>query len=114
MVMRSTMISQSSPLLIRFMHSRPAIRFFSDQGRVLEEEGRARENLYVQKEEKEKLEKQKQKMAEKEKAEKEKADAKCYIYINCNADSLILSVRNHKDEEDTFSQDGSICPSRLL
>lgn len=45
--MRSTMISRSSPLL-RFMHSRPDVRFFSDQGRVLEEEGRARENLYVQ------------------------------------------------------------------
>nr|GEV56893.1 hypothetical protein [Tanacetum cinerariifolium] len=32
----------------------------------------------------------------------------CYIYINCNADSLILLVRNHKDEEDTFNHDGSV------
>ncbi|GKB36841.1 hypothetical protein Tco_0881783 [Tanacetum coccineum] len=46
MTMRSTMISRSSPLL-RFMHSRSAICFFSDQGRVLEVEGRAHENLYI-------------------------------------------------------------------
>ncbi|CAI0442398.1 unnamed protein product [Linum tenue] len=63
--------------LARSMDStRAATRYFSDGnvgkgGRVLNEEERAKETVYVQKMERERLEKQKQK-AEKEKAEKEK------------------------------------------
>ncbi|XP_071737440.1 uncharacterized protein [Rutidosis leptorrhynchoides] len=78
MAMRSILISRSSPLL-RFMHSlysRPSLRFFSDKGRVFEDEERARENLYIKKVEKEKLEKQKEKIEAKEKADKEKRDEK--------------------------------------
>ncbi|XP_050208763.1 uncharacterized protein LOC126659515 [Mercurialis annua] len=49
-----------------------ATRYFSDgKGRVLSEEERAAENVYIQRMEREKLEKLKQK-AEKEKAEKYK------------------------------------------
>ncbi|XP_052188050.1 uncharacterized protein At2g27730, mitochondrial [Diospyros lotus] len=50
-----------------------ALRYFSDdKGRVLSEEERAAENVYIKKMEREKMEKMKRK-AEKEKAEKEKA-----------------------------------------
>ncbi|KAK6929051.1 Mitochondrial ATPase inhibitor [Dillenia turbinata] len=55
-------------------------RYFSDgKGRVLSEEERAAENVYIQKMERERLEKQKQKL-EKEKAaaEKEKLDKVSY------------------------------------
>ncbi|KAL3338246.1 hypothetical protein AABB24_030408 [Solanum stoloniferum] len=48
------------------------LRYFSD-GKILGEEERAQENIYIQKMERERLEKAKQK-AEREKAEKEKAD----------------------------------------
>ncbi|XP_010321348.1 uncharacterized protein At2g27730, mitochondrial isoform X1 [Solanum lycopersicum] len=48
------------------------LRHFSD-GKILGEEERAQENIYIQKMERERLEKAKQK-AEREKAEKEKAD----------------------------------------
>ncbi|KAL8193100.1 hypothetical protein R6Q57_027004 [Mikania cordata] len=80
MAMRSVIIP-SSPRLLHFMISRSALRFLSDQGRVLDDEERARENLYVKvlrmfKMEKEKLEKQKQKLESKEKADKEKPDDK--------------------------------------
>ncbi|GAV72353.1 IATP domain-containing protein [Cephalotus follicularis] len=52
-----------------------ATRYFSDgKGRVLSEEERAAENVYIKKMEKERLEKLKQK-AEKEKLQKEKEDA---------------------------------------
>ncbi|XP_009592762.1 uncharacterized protein LOC107769057 isoform X2 [Nicotiana tabacum] len=52
------------------------LRYFSDgKGRVLGEEERAQETIYIQKMERERLEKAKQK-AEREKAEKEKADKK--------------------------------------
>ncbi|KAL8162047.1 hypothetical protein V2J09_013536 [Rumex salicifolius] len=51
-------------------------RYFSDgSGRILSEEERAAENVYIKKMEKEKLEKAKLK-AEREKAEKEKEAAK--------------------------------------
>ncbi|KAI7747592.1 hypothetical protein M8C21_019108 [Ambrosia artemisiifolia] len=74
MAMRSTFISRSHSMV---SNSRSALRFLSDQGgRVLEDEERARENLYVKKMEKEKLEKQKQKLEDKEKADKEKSDKK--------------------------------------
>ncbi|KAJ9553715.1 hypothetical protein OSB04_017760 [Centaurea solstitialis] len=75
MAMRSAIISRSTPLR-SFMESntsRSSFRFFSDQGRVLSEEERAAENVYIRKMEKEKLEKQKLK-EQKEKAEKEKAE----------------------------------------
>ncbi|CAI9091380.1 OLC1v1026401C2 [Oldenlandia corymbosa var. corymbosa] len=50
------------------------LRYFSDdKGRVLSEEERAKENVYIQKWERERLEKQKLK-AEKEKAEHDKSD----------------------------------------
>uniref|UniRef100_A0A7N0ZVQ4 Mitochondrial ATPase inhibitor n=1 Tax=Kalanchoe fedtschenkoi TaxID=63787 RepID=A0A7N0ZVQ4_KALFE len=51
-----------------------ATRFFSD-GRVLSEEERAKETVYIQKMEKERLKKLKKK-EEKEQAEKEAADKK--------------------------------------
>uniref|UniRef100_A0A2P2JHH2 Uncharacterized protein At2g27730 isoform X2 n=1 Tax=Rhizophora mucronata TaxID=61149 RepID=A0A2P2JHH2_RHIMU len=60
--------------LARTMEStrRQATRYFSDdKGRILSEEERAKENVYIQKWERERLEKQKHK-AEKEKAQKEK------------------------------------------
>ncbi|KAL8247504.1 hypothetical protein R6Q59_008720 [Mikania micrantha] len=75
MAMRSVIIP-SSPRLLHFMNSRSAPRFFSDQGRVLDDEERARENHYVKKMEKEKMEKQKQKLESKEKVDKEKTDDK--------------------------------------
>ncbi|GLT50069.1 hypothetical protein SLA2020_235810 [Shorea laevis] len=54
---------------------RGAIRYFSDsKGRVLSEEERAKEAVYIQKMERERLEKQK-KQAEKEKLQKEKEGA---------------------------------------
>ncbi|KAI3809272.1 hypothetical protein L1987_25243 [Smallanthus sonchifolius] len=73
MAMRSIIILRAPPLL---SNSRTAFRFLSDQGRVLEDEERARENLYVKKMEKEKLEKQKQKLEskEKEQADKDKSE----------------------------------------
>ncbi|XP_034703379.1 uncharacterized protein At2g27730, mitochondrial-like isoform X1 [Vitis riparia] len=66
--------------LNRFMegYRRSAPRYFSDdKGRVLSEEERAAENVYIQKMERERMEKLKRK-AEKEKAaaEKEKAEKK--------------------------------------
>ncbi|XP_031107926.1 uncharacterized protein At2g27730, mitochondrial [Ipomoea triloba] len=49
------------------------LRYFSDStGRILSEEERAKENVYIQKMERERLEKLKKK-AEKEKAEREKS-----------------------------------------
>ncbi|KAC9125590.1 hypothetical protein E3N88_46327 [Mikania micrantha] len=63
--------------------SRSSFRFFSDQGRVLSEEERAAENVYIKKMEKEKLEKQKLKEA-KEKAEKEKAEKGQHCHV-CKA-----------------------------
>ncbi|MQL94218.1 hypothetical protein Taro_026873 [Colocasia esculenta] len=52
-----------------------ARRWFTDgKGRILSEEERAKENVYIQKMERERLEKLKKK-AEKEKAEREKASA---------------------------------------
>ncbi|KAG2672430.1 hypothetical protein I3760_13G040500 [Carya illinoinensis] len=54
--------------------SRGATRYFGEgKGRILSEEERAAENVYIQKMEREKLEKLKRK-AEKEKAEKEMAE----------------------------------------
>ncbi|KAI3517125.1 hypothetical protein L1887_16333 [Cichorium endivia] len=77
MAMRSVLTSRS--VLFRLSmdssSSRSSFRFFSDQGRVLSEEERAAENVYIKKMEKEKLEKQKLK-EQKEKAEKEKAEKK--------------------------------------
>ncbi|KAK1421188.1 hypothetical protein QVD17_23350 [Tagetes erecta] len=77
MAMRSTINSRSLSLV---PNSRSAFRFLSDQGRVLDDEERARENLYVKKMEKEKLEKQKQKLEEKEKTDKEKTEKKRGLY----------------------------------
>ncbi|KAA8539124.1 hypothetical protein F0562_025816 [Nyssa sinensis] len=52
------------------------LRYFSeDKGRILSEEERAIENVYIQKVERERMEKQKAK-ADKEKAEKEKGQKK--------------------------------------
>ncbi|KAL7107943.1 hypothetical protein ABFS82_06G084400 [Erythranthe guttata] len=54
--------------------SASGIRYFSDgKGRVLGEEERAQETVYIQKMERERLEKLKKK-AEQEKSEKEKSD----------------------------------------
>ncbi|KAL7147089.1 hypothetical protein ABFS83_06G084700 [Erythranthe nasuta] len=54
--------------------SASGIRYFSDgKGRVLGEEERAQETIYIQKMERERLEKLKKK-AEQEKSEKEKSD----------------------------------------
>ncbi|GKV39742.1 hypothetical protein SLEP1_g47468 [Rubroshorea leprosula] len=55
--------------------TRGSTRYFSDgKGRVLSEEERAKETVFIQKMERERLEKQK-KHAEKEKLEKEKGSA---------------------------------------
>ncbi|KAG6578822.1 putative protein, mitochondrial [Cucurbita argyrosperma subsp. argyrosperma] len=72
MAMRSV-LSRISPTPLTMRASGPGgFRYFSDgKGRVLSEEERAAENVYIQKMEREKLEKQRLK-AEKEKAEKEK------------------------------------------
>ncbi|KAL7614697.1 uncharacterized protein At2g27730, mitochondrial [Lactuca sativa] len=80
MAMRSIIISRSHSLL-HLKHSSNSnlrlLRLFSDQGRVLDDEERARENLYVKKMEKEKLEKQKQKMEGKDKLDdKDKSEKK--------------------------------------
>ncbi|XP_030549939.1 uncharacterized protein At2g27730, mitochondrial-like [Rhodamnia argentea] len=63
--------------LTRFMDSsRGAARYLSSgDGRILSEEERAAENVYIQKMERERMEKQRRK-AEKEKAEKEKEKEK--------------------------------------
>ncbi|KAB1225414.1 hypothetical protein CJ030_MR1G019296 [Morella rubra] len=77
MAMRSALSRFSvSVSVTRSMEStRGATRYFSDgSGKVLGEEERAAENVYIKKMEKEKLEKLKQK-AEKEKAKKEKENA---------------------------------------
>uniref|UniRef100_A0A2N9IAB5 ATPase inhibitor n=1 Tax=Fagus sylvatica TaxID=28930 RepID=A0A2N9IAB5_FAGSY len=81
MRMRSV-LSRVSVSLTRPMDStRGATRYFSDdKGRVLSEEERAAETVYIQKMEREKLEKQRKK-ADKEKAEKEKADK-----VSCSGD----------------------------
>ncbi|KAJ9175404.1 hypothetical protein P3X46_013962 [Hevea brasiliensis] len=70
----ATRFALSRLCITRSMDStRGATRYFSDgKGRVLSEEERAAENVYIQ--ERERLEKLKQK-AEKEKAEKEKESA---------------------------------------
>ncbi|XP_059309593.1 uncharacterized protein At2g27730, mitochondrial-like [Lycium ferocissimum] len=49
------------------------LRYFSDKGRILSEEERAKETVYIQKMERERMEKARKK-AEKERAEREKAD----------------------------------------
>ncbi|CAA0814383.1 F1F0-ATPase inhibitor protein- putative [Striga hermonthica] len=56
--------------------NRPSsLRYFSDgKGRILSEEERAQETVYIQKMERERMEKLKKKAAEQEKAEKEKSD----------------------------------------
>ncbi|XP_068659651.1 uncharacterized protein At2g27730, mitochondrial [Aristolochia californica] len=74
MAMRSALArSSSSPFMEA---SRRTVRYFSDsKGRVLGEEERAAENVYIQKKERERLEKLKAKL-EKEKAAKEKSDKK--------------------------------------
>ncbi|KAI7738666.1 hypothetical protein M8C21_013201 [Ambrosia artemisiifolia] len=80
MAMRSTITSRAA-LFRRAMDSsttRSSVRFFSDQGRVLSEEERAAENVYIKKMEKEKQEKQKRK-EEREKAEKEKAEKMSFV-----------------------------------
>ncbi|OIT22707.1 PREDICTED: uncharacterized protein At2g27730, mitochondrial-like [Nicotiana attenuata] len=67
-LMESSSVAQRSSI--------SGLRYFSDgKGRVLGEEERAQETIYIQKMERERLEKAKQK-AEREKAEKEKADKK--------------------------------------
>ncbi|KAK4403957.1 hypothetical protein Sango_0764300 [Sesamum angolense] len=50
--------------------------FSDDRGRVLSEEERAKETVYIQKMERERMEKLKKKKAEQDKAEKEKSDKK--------------------------------------
>ncbi|KAI3734609.1 hypothetical protein L6452_14081 [Arctium lappa] len=77
MAMRSAIVSRLAPFrsFMESSGSRSSFRFFSDQGRILSEEERAAENVYIRKMEKEKLEKQKLK-EQKEKAAKEKTEKK--------------------------------------
>ncbi|CAN0900609.1 Uncharacterized protein At2g27730, mitochondrial [Linum grandiflorum] len=64
-----------SLLRVGLVRSTDSTRYFSDgKGRVLSEEERAKETVYIQKMERERLEKLKLK-AEKEKAEKDKETA---------------------------------------
>ncbi|XP_010088813.2 uncharacterized protein At2g27730, mitochondrial [Morus notabilis] len=74
MAMRS--VVRRVGILTRSMETtRGATRYLSDgKGRILSEEERAAENVYIQKMERERSEKLKQK-AEKEKAQKEKENA---------------------------------------
>ncbi|XWS08138.1 hypothetical protein CRYUN_Cryun41cG0054600 [Craigia yunnanensis] len=76
MTMRSALSRFSTATRYRSMEStRGRIRYFSDdKGRVLSEEERAKESVYIQKMERERMEKLKKK-AEKEKAQKEKEGA---------------------------------------
>ncbi|CAA3005202.1 uncharacterized transmembrane DDB_G0293028 isoform X1 [Olea europaea subsp. europaea] len=60
---------------INWRTSASGLRYLSDSGRVLSEEERAKETVYIQKMERERLEKLKKKK-EKEKAEKERAEKK--------------------------------------
>ncbi|XP_022133918.1 uncharacterized protein LOC111006346 [Momordica charantia] len=72
MAMRSVLSRSSLTMSTVRTAGAGGVRVFSDdKGRVLSEEERAAENIYIQKMEREKLEKQRLK-AEKEKAEKEK------------------------------------------
>ncbi|KAL0008091.1 hypothetical protein SO802_009593 [Lithocarpus litseifolius] len=73
MSMRSALSRVTVSLTRQMESTRGATRYFSD-GRILSEEERAAENVYIQKMEREKLEKMKRK-AEKEKAEKAKESA---------------------------------------
>ncbi|XVF00026.1 hypothetical protein REPUB_Repub03eG0250800 [Reevesia pubescens] len=77
MAMRSVVCRFTIAARYRSMEStRGAIRYLSDdRGKILSEEERAKETVYIQKMEKEKMEKMKKK-AEKEKAEKEKEKEK--------------------------------------
>ncbi|KAE9451253.1 hypothetical protein C3L33_16835, partial [Rhododendron williamsianum] len=77
------MAMRRSTAVLRLMEAqrRPGLRYLSDsRGRILGEEERAAENVYIQKMEREKLEKLRQK-AEKEKVEKEKAEKTCQILV---------------------------------
>ncbi|XP_062173905.1 uncharacterized protein At2g27730, mitochondrial [Alnus glutinosa] len=75
MAMRSVLSRVSVSVTRRMESTRGATRYFSDgKGRVLSEEERAAENVYIQRMERERAEKLKRK-AEKEKAAKEKEDA---------------------------------------
>ncbi|XP_040993717.1 uncharacterized protein At2g27730, mitochondrial-like [Juglans microcarpa x Juglans regia] len=72
MAMRSVLSRVSASVSRSMELTRGTTRYFSDgKGRVLGEEERAAENVYIKKMEKERLEKLKQK-TEKEKAEKAK------------------------------------------
>ncbi|KAM6584205.1 hypothetical protein CsatB_011207 [Cannabis sativa] len=74
MAMRST-LARATALSRAMDTTRPSTRYFSDgKGKVLSEEERAAENVYIQRMEREKMEKLKKK-AEKEKAQKEKENA---------------------------------------
>ncbi|XP_059431533.1 uncharacterized protein At2g27730, mitochondrial [Corylus avellana] len=74
MAMRSVLSRFSVSVTRRMESTRGATRCFSDdKGRVLGEEERAAENVYIKKMERERLEKLKR-MGEKERAEKEKAE----------------------------------------
>ncbi|KAL0302359.1 UNVERIFIED_CONTAM: hypothetical protein Sangu_3104800 [Sesamum angustifolium] len=76
MAMRSVVSRSGLCRLIEgnWRSSASSLRYFSDdKGRVLSEEERAKETMYIQKMEKEKLEKLKKK-TEQEKAEQEKSD----------------------------------------
>ncbi|XP_075644881.1 uncharacterized protein LOC142615856 [Castanea sativa] len=71
--MRSALSRVTVSLTRQMESTRGATRYFGD-GRILSEEERAAENVYIQQMEREKLEKMKQK-AEKEKAAKAKESA---------------------------------------
>ncbi|XP_062091748.1 uncharacterized protein At2g27730, mitochondrial [Humulus lupulus] len=74
MAMRSV-LARATALTRSMETTRGATRYFSDgKGKILSEEERAAENVYIQKMEREKMEKLKKK-AEKEKAQKEKENA---------------------------------------
>ncbi|XP_051119927.1 uncharacterized protein At2g27730, mitochondrial [Andrographis paniculata] len=59
----------------KWLPSASSLRYLSDdKGRILSEEERAKETVYIQKMERERMEKKKKKEAEQERAEREKAD----------------------------------------
>ncbi|XVF82744.1 hypothetical protein PTKIN_Ptkin16aG0074100 [Pterospermum kingtungense] len=109
MAMRSAVSRLSTAMRYGSMEStRGSIRYLSDdKGRVLSEEERAKEAVYIQKMEKERMEKLKKK-AQKEKAEKEKegADKINLLFVVANQFKCLLSVLdNIVMFEKVFGQD---------
>ncbi|GER51200.1 serine hydroxymethyltransferase [Striga asiatica] len=91
---RDTSVMGSKAVCGLMEGNRPSsLRYFSDdKGRVLSEEERAKETVYIQKMERERMEKLKKK-AEQEKAEKEKSDKRIKALISVLSWALLVLVQ---------------------